>query len=336
MKKSKFPRLRTKSYKTVGGRILTYYVYDMRGTGEKDVRLGADYTQALAQWHKLHNHIPLTIGRLQEAIDRWRTDILPSYASSNTRAQYRSYLKNIEAAFGQMAWHEIELHTLQIYLDKRSAKVSANRELAVLAVVWGQARKWGMTKELYPARGLSKFKNKEQPRQVEVTDEMFEAVYAHADRVLRDAMDIATATGMRITDVRTIRMPVNGVIRFKASKTAKAAEFDVAQSPVLSAMVERREAMKAHCVMLLASDTGRAVSEWMLSESRWNKAKQAAIEAYPHLKDELSGLYLRDLRKRAADLAEDMESASKLLQHSSMKLTADHYRTKPTKLRAVR
>lgn len=314
----------------------TYYLYDMRGTGKPDVRLGTDYASALEQWHKLHNHLPLTLGRVQEAVDQWRADILPAYESANTRAQYRTYLKNIEAAFGQMAWHEIELSTLQTYLSKRSAKVSANRELAVLAVVWGQARKWGMTKEVYPARGLTSFGNKEQPRTVEVTDAMFDAIYSKADRILRDAMDIATATGMRITDVRTVRMPVDGMLRFRASKTGKWAFFEVAQSPVLTDLVERREAMKAHCVMLLASDTGRAVSEWMLSESRWNKAKQAALKAYPHLRADLDGLYLRDLRKRAADLADDMESASKLLQHSSVKLTSDHYRTKPTKLKAVR
>jgi integrase len=308
----------------------------MRGTAQKDIRLGTDYPTALEQWHKLHNHIPLTRGRVQEAIDQWREQILPTYESEGTRAQYKSYLKNIESAFGQMAWHEIELQTLQIYLNKRTAKTSANRELAVLAVVWGQARKWGMTKDTYPARGLTDFGNKEKPRKVEVTDEMFNAIYGKADRILRDAMDIATATGMRITDVRTVRMPVDGKLRFKASKTGKWAEFEVAQSPVLSAMVQRREASKAHCVMLLASDTGRQVSEWMLCEKRWNEAKQAAIKAFPRLKADLSGLYLRDLRKRAADLAEDMESASKLLQHSSTKMTETHYRTKPTKLKAVR
>ena len=336
MKPSKHPRLRAKSYKTAGGRVLTYYVYDMRGTGQKDIRLGSDYINAIAQWHKLHNHIPVTVGRVQEAIDQWREQVLPTYKSVNTRAQYKSYLLNIEAAFGQMAWHEIEIHTLQIYLNKRSAKVSANRELAVLAVVWGQARKWGMTKDSYPARGLTDFGNKEKPRQVEVTDAMFDAIYGKADRILRDAMDIATATGMRITDVRTVRMPVDGKLRFKASKTDKWAYFEVADSPVLAAMVERREASKEPCVMLLASDTGRQVSEWMLCEKRWNEAKQEAIKAFPRLKADLSGLYLRDLRKRAADLADDMESASKLLQHSSLRLTETHYRTKPTKLKAVR
>lgn len=40
--------------------------------------------------------------------------------------------------------------------------------------------------------------------------------------------------------------------------------------------------------------------------------------------------------KRAADLAEDSASATKLLQHSSAGLVDKHYRTKPTKLKAVR
>ena len=338
MKKSKYPRLRSKTFKGASGQVWTYYIYDMRGTGEKDVRLGTDYASAVEQWHRLNNHIPLTVGRIQQAIDKWRAEILPTYTVPNTRAQYKSYLLNVESAFGQMAWHEVRLPTLMQYLDARSAKTSANREMAVFALVWKKAKFWEMTDLLWPAAGLTgkDWKNKESARSVEVTDDMFEAIYEHADRILRDAMDIATATGMRITDVRTIRMPVNGVLRFKASKTGKWAEFEVSQSPVLAALVARRESMKAHSVMLLASDTGRQVSEWMLCESRWNSAKQAAISANPHMREVLADLYLRDLRKRAADLADDMESASKLLQHSSIKMTSDHYRTKPTKLMAVR
>lgn len=335
MKKSKYPRLRSKVYRGAGGQVWTYYVYDMRPEGKPDIRLGKDYAHALDAWHKLHNHIPLTIGRIQQAIDQWRDDVLPTY-ETGTRSQYKSYLLNVEKAFGQMAWDEVEISTLRLYLSKRSAKISANRELAVLSVVWSAARLWGMTKTIWPATGLKGWKNKEQPRQVEVTDALFDAVYEQADRVLRDAMDIATSTGLRITDVRTIRMPVNGMLRFKASKTGKWAEFDIAQSQVLSDLVARREAMKAHSVLLLTSDTGRQVSAWMLSEQRWPAAKLKAIAAHPELKKELEGLYLRDLRKRAADLAPDMESASKLLQHSNTALTEKHYRTKPTRLKAVR
>jgi len=51
---------------------------------------------------------------------------------------------------------------------------------------------------------------------------------------------------------------------------------------------------------------------------------------------DIKAMYLRDTRKRAADLADDMDEASKLLQHSSKSLTAKHYRTKATELKAVR
>lgn len=337
MKKSKYPRLRTKVYRGKNGQVYSYYTYDNRGNGVPDVRLGTDYKTAVAMWENLHNRVPLTIGRIQQAIDKWRSDVLPTYTVQGTRQQYKCYLKSIESAFGNMAWHEVRMQTLLQYMDARSAKISANREMAVFALVWGKAKLWGMTDTSWPALGLASkdWKTKEMPRQIDVTDAMFDAVYQQADRILRDAMDIATSTGMRITDVRTIRMPVNGVIRFKASKTGKLAEFTVAESKVLSAMVERREAMKSYCVMLLASDTGRKVSEFMLSE-RWTRAKNAAIKAHPLLKDDLEGLWLRDMRKRAANLADDMEGAKKLLQHSSAKVTADHYRSKPEKLKAVR
>ena len=335
MKKSKYPRFRSLTRKGRSGQVWVYYRYDMRPEGKPDIQLGTAYTAAIEQWHKLYNHLPLTLGRVQEAVDRWRERELPKYDNAETRKSYEKQLKNVEGAFGQMAWHEVTLPVLRQYLDARSAKVQGNRELAVLSIVWGKARLWGMTELQWPAAGVKGWKNEEQARQVEVTDELFEVIYAQADRVLRDSMDIATATGMRITDVRTIRLPVEGVLRFKPSKTGKWAEFQVGESPTLTALLERRLSMKAHSVMLLASETGRQVSERMLVD-RWDDARTKAADANPALKDAILALYNRDMRKRAADLAGDLGEASKLLQHSSTKLTETHYRTKPEKLKAVR
>jgi hypothetical protein len=335
MKKSKYPRLRTHVRKGASGQIWVWYAYDMRPDGGTEISLGKDYPAALEQWHKLHNHIPLSRGRIQEAIDKWRDDVIPTYPVQGTREQYKTYLKKVEAWCGGMAWHEIDLPMLCRYLDARTKKVSANRELSVLALVWRKAIRWGMTKLPWPAEGQKDWKNKEEPRQVEVTDELFEVMYANADQVLKDSMDIATSTGMRITDVRTILMPVDGQLKFRAKKTGKWAYFEVSQSPVLQALVKRREASKAHCVMLLSTSTGRQVTERMLLNA-WNRTKVKAIAAQPELAEQLAGIYNRDMRSRAADLATDLGEASKLLQHSSTKLTEDHYRIKPTKLKAVR
>lgn len=335
MKPSKYPRLRVKISRGKSGQVWTHYTYDMRGTGKPDVRLGTDRDRAIEQWHKLHNDLPLTIGTLQQAFDKWRADVLPTYTVAETRKSYARQLARIEPVFGRAAWHEVTLPGLRQYLDLRKAKTQGNRELSVLSIIWGKARLWGMTSLPWPAAGVKDWKNTEQAREFEVTDELFAAVYEHADRILRDCMDIATATGMRITDARTVRMPVDGRLRFRAGKTGKWAYFDVAQSPVLTALLERRNAMQADCVMLLTTDTGRQVSPTMLRD-RWDLARERASAAYPALAEQIGAMYLRDMRKRAADLADDDESASKMLQHSSVKLTRDHYRTRATKLKAVR
>ena len=336
---TKYPRLRTKVYRGKGGQAYVYYSYDMRPDGKGDIRLGTDYDKAIEHWEMLHNKKPLTIGRLQEAFDRWLAEELPKYASAETRKGYAQNWKTVSAVLGGMTWDEVTLPILREYLDRRTGKTQGNRELSLLSVVWGKARLWGMTRLHWPAQGVKNWKNTEQARTFEVTDELFAAVYAEGDQVIRDCMDIATATGMRLTDARTVRMPVAGKLRHKAGKTGKVVEFDVSASPVLSALVERREASKAHCVMLLACG-GREVSRAML-RSRWDEARdKAALKAEstgnPAFGAEIRAMYLRDMRSRAADLAGDIGEATKLLQHSSQRLTERHYRTKAEKLRAVR
>lgn len=337
---TKYPRLRTKVYKGRGGQAYVYYVYDMRPEGKPDIRLGKDHAQAVQMWEQLRNKIPLTIGRMEEAFTRWERDELPKYDNPETRRGYGKNLAALRPVFGGMAWDEVDLPALRLYLDKRTAKTQGNREMSLLQIIWGKALLWGMTRQPWPAQGVKNWKNVEAAREFEVTPAMFAAVYAKADQVLRDCMDIASATGMRITDARTVRMPVDGIITHRASKTRKAAKFAVADSPVLSALVARREAMRAHCVMLLTTPTGHAVSYEML-RARWDDARDSAALELEQAGDleagkKIRSMYLRDMRSLAADLASDLQEASKLLQHSSEAVTAKHYRTKAVKLRAVR
>lgn len=339
-KVTKYPRLRTKVYRGKSGQAYVYYLYDMRPDGKPDIRLGTDHTEALKQWDELHNKKPRIVGRLQEAFDKWRAVELPKYDSTVTRRNYAQNMTRIEPVFGQMTWDTITLPILREYLDRRTAKTQGNRELALMSIIWGKALLWGMTRCPWPAAGVKNWKNQESARTFEVTDALFNAVYAEADQVLRDCMDIATATGMRLTDARTIRMPVDGIIRHKPSKTGKPVEFDVSASPVLAALVQRRVAMKSYCVMLLCTNTGRQVTQTMLRD-RWNDARdRAALKASqtgnPDFAKDIRAMYLRDMRSRAADLAGNMADASKLLQHSSQALTAKHYRNKAEKLTAVR
>jgi len=339
---NKYPRLRHHTRKRASGKVVIYYFYDMREQGLPDVSLGTNYDDAVKKWDELHNLRPRIVGTIEEAFKRWEQEVLPNYKNKGTRDGYTRHLRKIRPAFGKSTWDGVTFAHLKGYLKARSAKTQGNRELAVLSIVWNWARGEGLTALPWPAAGLEKsgWKNKEKARTFEVTDELFSAVYEKADQVLRDCMDIATATGLRITDARLITVPQGGRLRFQASKTEKPAYFEIASSAVLSAIWERRKILKAYHLMFLSTPTGRPVSYPML-RGRWDKAREAAATAAEasgnlELAAEIRAMYLRDMRKRASDLAGSLQEASELLQHSSQAVTNRHYRTKPTRLKAVR
>jgi hypothetical protein len=220
------------------------------------------------------------------------------------------------------------------YAQRRSGKTQANRELAVLSIVWNWARTVDLTKLPFPAAGMSRarWKNRERPRKVEVTEALFAAIYRHADPMLRDAMDIASATGLRLTDARTVLIPREHIITGTASKTGKPYAFDTRTSAVLPALIERRRASKAAHLMLLTSERGQPVTERMLTD-RFARARTAAVAEAEAIGEHaqaqaLRGLLLRNMRSMAADLAESLDEARELLQHDDPRLTARHYRTK--------
>jgi hypothetical protein len=241
---------------------LTYYTYDMRGTGKPDIGLGADYSHAIKKWDEIHNRKPRIAGTPLEAFEAWETEVLPGYENAETRKGYAKHLRQLKPAFGKATWEGVEVADLKRYLKRRTAKTQANRELAVLSIIWNWARVEGYTDTPWPAAGMerSRWKNKERAREFEVTDALFAAVYEEADEVLKDAMDISTATGYRVTDTRLVPMPTDGVLRNAAHTTGKRAQFEIAQSPVLTAIVARRQAIRANHVMLLSTPTGRPVT----------------------------------------------------------------------------
>ncbi|MCD2164337.1 site-specific integrase [Comamonas koreensis] len=336
----KYPRLRTHTRKNKNGRVRVYYFFNMQSEGGKDIPLGSDYDIALKKWKDLTETGELKTGLIGQAMARWKLEELPQYESKETVRGYTKSLKQLEPVFGDAQWEDVDLPTLRRYLDLRTAKTQGNREMSLLSIVWHKALLWGMTKLPWPAEGVRNWKNEENAREFEVTPELFNAVYRMGDQTLKDCMDIASATALRLTDARNIRLPVNGILHHKTSKTGKRLEFVVADSPVLAAIVERRMSSPSSCVMLLSTPSGAAVT-WRMLRDRWDAAREAA--AYraektnnPALAALIRKMYLRDMRSFASDLAGSVDDASRLLQHSSKRITERHYRTKPERLKTVR
>lgn len=326
---TKHPRFRTHVKKGKNGQRWVSYWYDNRGTGQPDIALGTDYDAALKRWDDIRNHRPRIVGTLEEAFQKWEAEELPK-KHPETRKGYTRHLAVIRPVFGPATWDAVTGKEIYAYLQKRSAKTQGNREMALLSVIWGMARVWGMVEGPFPLYRSGKWKHPEPPRQVEVTDEAFDAIYRHADPLLRDALDLATATGLRVRDVLNLRLSdVRGSrLVVEASKTGKRVEFDLTDS-IIPAIVERRKESKApHLFVLVCGE--RIVTERMLRD-RFKEARDKAAKEVP----EVAGMYLRDCRKRAAQLAGSLQEASTLLQHSSTALTARTYRG-GEKVRTVR
>ncbi|MFG5777984.1 integrase [Comamonas sp. J-3] len=338
--RTKFPRLHALSRKNKNGKVRVYYYYYRRDLGKPDIALGSDYEVALAKWREIGDTGEIRTGMIGEAINRWEETELPKYDSQETRKGYAKNLRQLRPVFEQAAWDEVDLPTLRRYLDLRTAKTQGNREMSLLSIIWHKALLWGMTKSPWPAEGVKNWKNEESAREFEVTPELFQAVYSLGDQVLQDAMDIASATGLRLTDVCYIRMPANGMLTNRASKTTKGGQFAVADSAVLSRINERRSSYPSQCVMFLATPQGMPVSLRMLRD-RWDEARESAAlvaekSGNPDFAAAIRAMYLRDMRSFASNLADTLEDATKLLQHSSPKVTKRHYRTRPDQLKAVR
>ncbi len=329
---NKHPRLRSHTRRRKSGKVVTYYLYDRRPEGLPDVPLGTDHEAALRRWDELHNRAPRIAGTIEEAFGEWEARVLPTYESAETRKGYAKALRKLRPVFGEATWDGVMLRDLRGYLEARTGKTQANREMALFGLVWNWARIEGYTELPWPAAGMSRsrWKNKEQARALRPTDAMFAAVYLQADQVLRDCMDLASATGMRLTDCREILLPREGeALRLVASKTGKAADIDPAASAVLPAILARRRVMRATHLMLLSTQTGRPVTEGML-RGRWDRARKTAAEAADAAGDtdlaaSIRAMYLRDMRKVASRKAGSLAAAAELLQHDDQRLTAKHY-----------
>ncbi len=338
-KTSNHPKLRVSIKRGKAGQVWTSYWFDMRGTGKPDVPLGTDREAALRRWAELYLDAPRIAGTLEEAFRGWEERGLAKRPDGTARSPetLRGYVKCLRAIrepFGGARWADITLPVLRQYIEKRSAKGRARQEMQVLSVVWGWARLEGLTALPWPAAGMQRsgWKGAAGKRQVQVGDEAFAALHKHADQTLRDALDIATATGLRVMDVVGLRLSDvrDGHLVVQAGKTGKRIEFDLAASAVLQPIIDRRLAMRGpEHLFVLAAGRGRVTYRRLAA--RFDKARAAAAVECP----EAANLWLRDMRKRAGQLTPSLEHARQLYQHSSLSTTRQHYvqgeRVKPAR-----
>ena len=290
----------------------TLYYYRTRNGGA--IPLGADLAAAKLRWAQLETSGAITEGlTFTGAAERYER-LGMQHLAVKTRKEYGAALGRLKVAFGHGTFEQIRRAHVLDYMDKRTAKIAGNREIAVLSALWN----WCLDREITKAPNpCSKTKVSESPRGVYVTDEQYEAVYAQADQLLRDALDLARLTGQREADVLKMRRSdiQDGHLWVKQGKTGH--PLGIALTGECGRAVEamRDRVRSATGPYLVQTDAGQKMSYAMLRR-RFDEARKAACATWQ----------FRDLRAKAASDSGDLQQAQALLGHKSEATTAGVYR----------
>ncbi|WP_240792085.1 tyrosine-type recombinase/integrase [Stenotrophomonas sp. ASS1] len=190
----------------------------------------------------------------------------------------------------------------------------------------------GITDLPKPCEGIRR--NKEAGRDVYVDDDALEAVYAHADAALRDAMDLAYLTGQRVGDVwaMDVRQVTSRGLIIQQSKTSNRVTMEITgELATLLERIAKRKGKKCpngrdkvYSMRLIVDDDGLALGRAAL-RYRFDRARETAGIA----KGEFQ---FRDLRAKAGtdktDSAKDIREAQHQLGHSSVTTTEIYVRKK--------
>lgn len=345
------PRMLRRTKKLRSGKVWVGYYYNGRDDKGRrvEISLGSDLNEAKRLWAMLEAKPMLReTGLMNYIFDRYEREVVPTKAPATQRGNLAN-LKQLRQVFGSAPVDAITPHHIALFRDRRSAKVQANREIALLSHVINRAREWGFSSKENPARGVRK--NRETPRDFYVDEEVWVAVYKHSPVELQDAMDLNYLTAQRPADVlkMTLTDIKDGALEVRQGKTNKRLRILLDRADgirtELGKLLDRIRARprSVRSLYLVATPAGVALNRWTL-RVRFDAARSAAAEAAEKeatpealaLADRIRKFQFRDIRPRAASDIGDLSAASKLLGHTEQQITRKVYirvgeTVKPTK-----
>lgn len=266
--------------------------------------------------------------------DRYARDVIPK-KGERTQKDNLAELKQLRPTFDGAPIDSITPANIAGYRDARTAKVRANREIALLSHVFNMAREWGLTERDNPCQGVRK--NKEVPRDYYANAVVWDSVYGMAGPELKEAMDLAYLTGQRPADVIIMRSDdTEGdyflVTQGKTGQKLRILMRTESGENSLGKLVREITERNAHhpSKYLLINQYGKRMTKGML-RLRWDKAREKAQQRAldqgdPMLAAKIGGFQFRDIRPKAASEIIDIGDASLLLGHSTQEITKRVYR----------
>ena len=290
-----------------GERTLYYYQ-----AGATKVPLGSDKAQALRRWAELEGQ-GSTGTTFSVVAHHYGRVVLPRKAIKTQKDQ-TAQLRTLIGAFGHLPLQAIRPVHIRQYLDRRSARTSGNREIALLSHLWNWARSQDYTSAPNPCTGIDRHAETKRVRYV--TDDEVRALREVAPAYVVAAIDLMLLTAQRPSDILRARLSDvrDGALWFRQAKTGTAVR--IAVEGQLATFLAACAARDPASLYLVADDRGQRVTIWRLEH-----AFAAARAKVPG-----ADWQLRDLRKKATTDEPDLTVASQRAGHAAESTTAEIYR----------
>jgi integrase len=311
--------------------------------GKTWFRLGATLPEAYKVWAE-RVAAPERITTIGALFDRYALEVVPAKAAK-TQTENHRHIAALRKAFNDTALGDLEPQHVYKYVDKRSAKTAAKREVEVLSHAFTKAVEWGLLKA-HPFKGEVRLEGR-PPRDRYVEDwELIEAMSLPPRRrkgsvkMIQAYLRLKMLTGLRKGDIlrltKTEHCKDDG-LHVQPSKTRKKTGKRLIYdwTPELRAAVEEAVAVRpALSPYLFCNKFGRPLFEeekgttkgfdtvWHSFMERLLKVSKVAERFTEH-----------DLRAKVGSDAESLERAKQLLAHSDSRMTERVYRRKPERIK---
>ncbi len=310
--------------------------------GKTWFRLGGTLAEAYRTWADRVERASniSTVGAL---LDRYALEVVP-HKAPKTATENLKQIQRIRPTFADVSIHDVEPQHVYQYVERRTAKTAAKREVEVLSHAFTKAVQWGLMKQ-HPFKGEVRLEGA-KPRTRYVEDWEIIEVMALPSRRKKGSVGMVQAylrlkllTGLRQRDLLLLTMSdcKDDGVHVTPSKTkgSTGKRLIYEWTPELRAAIDDALAVRPALSPFLfctrygtgfvTDETGEARS-WA---SMWGKF-MARVLKDTKVTERFTE---HDLRAKVGSDAESLERARQLLAHADARMTERVYRRKPERIK---
>ena len=335
-------RMVPRSWTTARGEKKTAYYYEhpRDEDGKRNLeRLGTDLVAAKRKWAEIESiKMSVADGTVEDIYKRymlWANNLETSNLSSRTIRDREQYWKVIGPFIGHVPMDHLPAHFALEYFEKRSAKISAKKELKFLSLLcnWARARKLMTVPN--PFNGILRELRVNESRDIYVTDAQEKLVYDNANQVVRDVMDLAQICTLRPGECWGIKWTDahDGYLHIELPKTRKSGVRTkrVAIEGDLKRFLDRVRKRSVVGTTILANNDGQPLSPFGTFRYHFDLARKAAAKEAEEKGIEWQEFQFRDLRAKVVTDrtdSEGLEAARVAAGHTTQNQTRSYNRAR--------